>query len=59
MYVQALAVAYIETQDTPNAEEAEIAANNLRARVLKSLAGEKDLVKLVKEFVWTPCFFAE
>jgi hypothetical protein len=41
MYVQALAEAYIETQDTPNAEEAEIAANKFRARVLKLLAGEE------------------
>ena len=46
-----LAVAYIATQDTPHAEYAELAANNRRARVLTALAGEKDLLKLVIEFV--------
>ena len=46
-----LAVAYIATQDTPHAEYAKKAANNLRARVLTALAGEEDLLKFVIEFV--------
>ena len=54
MCVQALAVAYIATQDTPHAEYAELAANNFRARVLEALSGEEDLVKLISGFVWTP-----
>ena len=59
MCVQALAVAYIATQDTPCTSLAVRAAKRFRADVLEALASEADLVELVKRFEWTPCFFDE
>ena len=59
MCVQAVAVAYIATQDTPNTLLTAFAAKRIRADVLEALAHEADLVKLVENFEWTPCFFDE